>query len=115
MLRPSAPDLRVYLHRAPIDMRAGRNGLAAIAREVMQKDPFDKTIGILVEAFETKPGVQIASVIQRCMEHLVAPDQRLRVEPERVEEAQAGRRTKLICLRKNRLASSTLSLKSAAS
>ena len=43
MLRPSAPDLRVYLHRAPIDMRAGRNGLAAIAREVMQKDPFDKT------------------------------------------------------------------------
>ena len=27
MLRPSAPDLMVYLHRAPIDMRAGRNGL----------------------------------------------------------------------------------------
>jgi hypothetical protein len=43
MLRPSAPDLRVYLHRAPIEIRAGRNGLAAIAREVMQKDPFDKT------------------------------------------------------------------------
>lgn len=29
MLRPSASDLKVYLHRAPIDMRAGRNGLAA--------------------------------------------------------------------------------------
>jgi hypothetical protein len=43
MLRPSAPDLRVYLHRAPIDMRAGRNRLAAIAREVMQKDPFSNT------------------------------------------------------------------------
>ncbi|HEY6926501.1 MAG TPA: IS66 family insertion sequence element accessory protein TnpB [Steroidobacteraceae bacterium] len=43
MLRPSAPDLMVYLHRAPIDMRAGRNGLAAIAREAMQKDPFGKT------------------------------------------------------------------------
>ena len=43
MLRPSAPDLKVYLHRAPIDMRAGRNGLAAIAREVMQQDPFGKT------------------------------------------------------------------------
>jgi hypothetical protein len=24
MLRPSAPDLKVYLHCAPIDMRAGR-------------------------------------------------------------------------------------------
>ncbi len=40
MLRPSAPDLKVYLHRKPIDMRAGRNRLAAIAREVMQQDPF---------------------------------------------------------------------------
>jgi len=43
MLRPSSPDLKVYLHRKPIDMRAGRNGLAAIAREVMQRDPFGKT------------------------------------------------------------------------
>ena len=40
MLRPSAPDLKVYLHRAPIDMRRGRNGLAAIVREVMREDPF---------------------------------------------------------------------------
>jgi transposase len=40
MLRPSAPDLKVYLHRNPIDMRAGRNRLATIAREVMQQDPF---------------------------------------------------------------------------
>ena len=46
MLRPSAPDLKVYLHRAPIDMRAGRNGLAAIAREVMQKDPYSAAIGM---------------------------------------------------------------------
>jgi len=38
MLRPSAPDLKVYLHRVRIDMQAGRNGLAAIAREVMQQD-----------------------------------------------------------------------------
>jgi transposase len=28
---------------APIDMRAGRNGLAALAREVMQKDPFSNS------------------------------------------------------------------------
>lgn len=40
MLRPNASDLKVYLHRAPVDMRKGRNGLAAIAREVMQQDPF---------------------------------------------------------------------------
>jgi transposase len=43
MLHLSAADLKVYLHRAPIDMRAGRNGLAAIAREVTQKDPFSDT------------------------------------------------------------------------
>ena len=40
MLRPSAPDQKVYLHRAPVDMRKQRNGLAAIAKEVMQQDPF---------------------------------------------------------------------------
>ena len=38
MLRPSSPELKVYLHRKPINMRAGRNGLAAIAREVMQQE-----------------------------------------------------------------------------
>ena len=43
MLRPSSPDLKVYLHREPIDMRSGRNRLSAIAREVMQKDPFSNT------------------------------------------------------------------------
>jgi transposase len=40
MLRPSAPDLKVYLHRTPIDMRKGRNGLATLTREVMKEDPF---------------------------------------------------------------------------
>jgi transposase len=40
MMRPVGEGLRIYLHRAPIDMRRGRNGLAAIAREVMQADPF---------------------------------------------------------------------------
>ena len=39
MMRPSG-DVRVYLHRAPIDMRTGRNGLAALVREGMQQDPF---------------------------------------------------------------------------
>lgn len=40
MLRPNASNLKVYLHRGPIDMRKQRNGLAAIAKEVMQQDPF---------------------------------------------------------------------------
>jgi transposase len=40
MLRPNAADTPVYLHREPIDMRKGRNGLAAIVREVMHQDPF---------------------------------------------------------------------------
>jgi transposase len=42
MLRPSAGSEGVSAS-APIDMRAGRNGLAGIAREVMQQDPFGKT------------------------------------------------------------------------
>jgi transposase len=40
MLRPNASDLKVYLHRAPIDMRRGRNGLAALVQQVMKQDPF---------------------------------------------------------------------------
>jgi transposase len=39
MMRPMA-DVKVYLHRQPIDMRTGRNGLAALVREGMQQDPF---------------------------------------------------------------------------
>ena len=39
MMRPMG-DVKVYLHRAPIDMRKGRNGLAALVREGMQQDPF---------------------------------------------------------------------------
>ena len=38
MMRPSA-DVQVYLHREPIDMRRGRNGLAALVREGMRQDP----------------------------------------------------------------------------
>ena len=39
MMRPVG-DAKVYLHREPIDMRRGRNGLAALVREAMQQDPF---------------------------------------------------------------------------
>lgn len=48
MMRPVGDDLKVYLHRAPIDMRTGRNGLAALAKEVMQADPFSGALFIYV-------------------------------------------------------------------
>lgn len=40
MLLPNDGELKVYLHRAPIDMRRQRNGLAALVRDVVQQDPF---------------------------------------------------------------------------
>jgi transposase len=39
MFRLSA-DLKVYLHREPIDFRAGINSLAVLVQEVMELDPF---------------------------------------------------------------------------
>jgi transposase len=40
MMRPVGENLRIFLHRAPIDLRRGRNGLAALTREVLKEDPF---------------------------------------------------------------------------
>jgi len=40
MLCPDLRGVRVYLHRAPVDMRRGRNGLAALVRAVIEEDPF---------------------------------------------------------------------------
>lgn len=48
MMRPIGEDLRVYLYREPVDMRRGRNGLAALAREVMQLDPFSGALFIFI-------------------------------------------------------------------
>lgn len=39
MLRPDRAIERVYLHRAPIDMRKQIDGLSLVAKEVMQLDP----------------------------------------------------------------------------
>ena len=47
MMRPVG-EVQVYLHRAPIDMRRGRNGLAALAQEVMKLDPFCGALFIYV-------------------------------------------------------------------
>lgn len=39
MLQPESID-RVFLHRAPIDMRKQRNGLTALVQQVIRADPF---------------------------------------------------------------------------
>ena len=48
MMRPYGEGLKIYLHRVPIDMRKGRNGLAALAQEVMKVDPFSGALCIYV-------------------------------------------------------------------
>lgn len=40
MLLPDLHGVRVYLHRAPVDMRRQRNGLAALVRAVINQNPF---------------------------------------------------------------------------
>lgn len=39
MLRPDREIARVYLHRAPVDMRKQMDGLAILAQEVIRQDP----------------------------------------------------------------------------
>ncbi len=44
MLRPDRGIERVYLHRAPIDMRKQMDGLSLLAKDVMQMDPMSGTL-----------------------------------------------------------------------
>jgi transposase len=49
MMRPVGDDLKIYLHRAPADMRKGRTGLAAVARAGMADvDVFSGALFIFV-------------------------------------------------------------------
>lgn len=49
MMRPVGENLRIYLHRLPVDMRKGRNGLAALARAAMADvDVFSGALFIFV-------------------------------------------------------------------
>lgn len=48
MVRPEGRIERVYLHRAPIDMRKQRSGLAALVSEVIQADPFSGALFLFI-------------------------------------------------------------------
>jgi transposase len=48
MMRPCGEDLKIYLHRTPIDMRKGRNTLATLAQEVMKVDPFGGALFVYI-------------------------------------------------------------------
>jgi transposase len=48
MMRPYGEGLKVYLYREPVDMRMWRNGLAAVAQQVMKIDPFSGALVIFV-------------------------------------------------------------------
>jgi len=48
MLRPDRRLERVYLHRAPIDMRKQMNGLAALVEGVLKVDPFSGSLFVFI-------------------------------------------------------------------
>jgi transposase len=54
MLRPERSIERVYLHRAPIDMRKQMDGLAILAKEAMCLDPFSGSLFVFVNRRHNK-------------------------------------------------------------
>lgn len=48
MLRPDRGIERVYLHRAPIDMRKQMDGLAGLVKEVLAHDPFSGALFVFI-------------------------------------------------------------------
>jgi transposase len=47
MLRPQGIE-RVYLHRAPVDMRKQMDGLAMLAQQVLQVDPLSGALFVFI-------------------------------------------------------------------
>lgn len=54
MLRPERGIERVYLHRAPIDMRKQMDGLSILAKEVMQLDPLSGSLFVFINRSRNK-------------------------------------------------------------
>jgi transposase len=48
MFRPDRSIERVYLHRAPVDMRKQMDGLAALVEGVLKTDPFSGALFIFI-------------------------------------------------------------------
>ena len=54
MLRPDRGIERVYLHRAPVDMRRQIDGLAILARDVVREDPLSGAMFAFINARRNK-------------------------------------------------------------
>jgi transposase len=54
MLRPDRGIERVYLHRAPVDMRKQIDGLAILAKDVIQQDPMDGAMFAFINSRRNK-------------------------------------------------------------
>ena len=54
MLRPDRDIERIYLHRAPVDMRRQIDGLAILAREVIREDPLSGAMFAFINARHNK-------------------------------------------------------------
>jgi transposase len=48
MLRPDRHIERVYLHRAPVDMRKQMDGLSILAKDVIRQDPMSGAMFVFV-------------------------------------------------------------------
>lgn len=54
MLRPDRSIERIYVHRAPVDMRKQMDGLAMLAREVMEQDPLSGALFVFINRGRNK-------------------------------------------------------------
>ncbi len=54
MLRPDADIERVYLHRAPVDMRKQMDGLAILAKDVVRQDPMSGSMFVFINKRRNK-------------------------------------------------------------
>jgi transposase len=54
MLRPDRDIERVYLHRAPVDMRKQMDGLSILAMDVLRQDPMSGSMFVFINARRNK-------------------------------------------------------------
>jgi transposase len=54
MLRPDRDVERVYLHRAPVDMRRQIDGLSILAKDVMELDPMSGAMFVFINRRRNK-------------------------------------------------------------